>query len=307
MGAAGKLAVWLDRRFGWHRLPVPLGMIVLAEMREPPARAEPLRHRPADRPLRPSDRRRSRGGALPHGALAVPEKTADGEGPTALHHLADDRRDLQRPRAPADGQHGHAFRAQLPARAHVPGAGAQLLTPNPRRSAPSCTRASVRPRDHAQHPRRGLAPVRGARLVQPRPERRRRAVAGVDRGRRRVARAADEDPAHAADATRRPDGAPDLGHRRYPLVGRLADLRPRQGLHRQDARAERAASCASTRTGCCRRARRGSRLRRRARHPLDRPRPSCTRCSRSSTTRSATASRPSIRPGRTTGSTTARG
>src|SRR5262245_23880609 len=38
MGAAGgglkKLAVRLDQRFGWHRLPRPLGLLVLAEMRK---------------------------------------------------------------------------------------------------------------------------------------------------------------------------------------------------------------------------------------------------------------------------------
>ena len=30
----GNLAVKLDRRFGWHRLPLPLGLLVLAEMRK---------------------------------------------------------------------------------------------------------------------------------------------------------------------------------------------------------------------------------------------------------------------------------
>ena len=34
MGAAGKLAVWLDHRFGWYRLPKPLGILVLAELRD---------------------------------------------------------------------------------------------------------------------------------------------------------------------------------------------------------------------------------------------------------------------------------
>ena len=30
----GTLAVKLDRRFGWHRLPTPFGLLVLAEMRK---------------------------------------------------------------------------------------------------------------------------------------------------------------------------------------------------------------------------------------------------------------------------------
>ena len=38
MGAVGsglrKLAVRVDQRFGWHRLPRPLGLLVLAEMRK---------------------------------------------------------------------------------------------------------------------------------------------------------------------------------------------------------------------------------------------------------------------------------
>ena len=69
-----------------------------------------------------------------------------------------------------DGQHRHPLRAQRAHRAHVPGAGGRILTPNPRAGQSRAADARhLQAGHHAEPARRGLAPVHGPRLVQPRP------------------------------------------------------------------------------------------------------------------------------------------
>ena len=153
------------------------------------------------------------------------------------------------------GSAGTRFGRNVPLEHTYPETEPRLLTPNPRAVSRELHDARrVRARDDAERPRGGVDPVRGARLVQPRPERPRRAVADPARGGRRLARAARwgsgaRRGTRRADPARRPQTWRDA---RHALVGRLADLRARQGLHRQDARRARAGSCASTPTGCCR-------------------------------------------------------
>ena len=97
-----RVAVWLDHRFGWHRLPKPLGIVVLAELRKL------LR----DQNL--YDTGQPTGLSVPHaagdpetsryltGSFAVPSGNGDGDGAEPRYlHLAHDRRHLQRPREPA--------------------------------------------------------------------------------------------------------------------------------------------------------------------------------------------------------------
>ena len=242
------------------------GFLVLAELRKLLRDQQPPRHRPADRPLRPPRppviRRRSR---YLTGSFAVPSGTATGR--AALPHLAHDRRHLQRSRAtrswaaPARAS-AATSRSSTPSRSSEP----RLLTPNPRTvSLELHTRDEFMPattlnvlaaawlqfevHDWFSHGPNDLDEPWHISL---------------DEG-DAWPREADGDPADAARQVppirRR---AADLGHRRHPLVGRLADLRPRQGVHRPDAHRARAARSASTRTGCSRRPGRGPRLRRRA-------------------------------------------
>ena len=143
MGAVGgglkKLAVRLDHRFGWHRLPRPLGLLVLAEMRKLLRDQNLLRHGPADGPARAggaptTPRRRATSPARSRSRSNGDGASADGDGAEPRYvDLADDRRDVQRPREPVDGHDGHPLRPQLPAGAHLPGAEPRLLTPNARK------------------------------------------------------------------------------------------------------------------------------------------------------------------------------
>ena len=202
-------------------------MLVLIGLRNRLRAEEPLRHRP--RAARQARRL----------------------GPPALPDRAHARRHVQRPRRPADGQPRQPLRPQRPARVHRPRARRPAARAEPAARQPRAADARRVPAgDDAQPARRRVDPVRGARLVQPRQERAREPVGGPARRRRPVARAPDADPAHAPRPERRPGRAADVRHRRHPLVGRLADLRPRPGVRRRAAHAASTASCSSTSTAC---------------------------------------------------------
>ena len=179
---------------------------------DPAPRGEPLRHR-----ARRGEAVRGRGHA----------------------RLANDGRELQRPRQPGDGDDRGALRPQCPAREHVPRAAARPARPEPAaRQPPTADARGVQARDDRQCPRRRVAPVRGARLVQPRQEPARGAVRARARRRRPVGRAADANRAHAHRSVPGREQRPgDLGDDRLALVGRLADLRQRAGDHERAPRA----------------------------------------------------------------------
>ena len=107
MGLFTNAAERLDRRCGWDKLPLPLAMLDPDRAAQPPAREEPLRHRP--RAARQAGRRR----------------------PPALPDRAHARRHVQRPRRPADGQPRQPLRPQRPARVHRARAGGQAARAEP--------------------------------------------------------------------------------------------------------------------------------------------------------------------------------
>ena len=102
------LAEKVDRRIGWHRLPLPVGLLTLIGLRDR-LREQNLYDTGRGEIDRPDDRRRR-----------------------APPHRAHDRRLVQRPRRPADGDHGQPLRPQRPAPVHVSRAARALLDPNPR-------------------------------------------------------------------------------------------------------------------------------------------------------------------------------
>ena len=144
-------ATALDRRFGWDRLPRPLGVLTLAGLRTAAARGEPLRH---------GHRRAAR--RRPDGVPTRTARTLDGT-----------YNDLGQP---AMGAIGARFGRNVPLERTYPEQRRRSSSRTRASSAASCSRARVHPADDAERPRRRLAPVRGARLVQPRQERARRAV-----------------------------------------------------------------------------------------------------------------------------------
>ena len=182
--AAGRL----DRRYGWDRLPWPLGLMTLIGLRND------LREKNLyDTGRGPLDGRHLRPPALPDRAHA--------------------RRHVQRPRLPPDGQPRQPLRPQRPARGDGPRAGGQAARAQP---APRQPRADDPPRvpagDDPQPARGGVDPVHGARLVQPRQERAHNPWLVPLGTRRSLARA----PAmHDARARRRdPSADPDRPGRR---------------------------------------------------------------------------------------------
>ena len=180
------------RRLG--QLPLPLAMLDADRPAEPAAREEPLRHRP--RAARPARRRR---------APALPDR-------------AHARRDVQRPRRPADGQPRQPLRAQRPARVHGPRAGGQAARAESAARQPRAPDAGrVHAGDDAQPARRRVDPVRGARLVQPRQERGREPVASsrsptTTRGRSTRCRSSGRGRDPSADPTGPPTFVTDDTH-----------------------------------------------------------------------------------------------
>ena len=184
-------AAALDRRFGWDRLPRPLGVVTLIGPPHPAARGEPLRHRHDRVGPAASERRRH-----------LRTRTFDGS-----------YNDLEEP---SMGTSAPASAATSRSSSRIPEPLPQLLEPNPRLvSRELLTRDGVQAGDDRQRAGGRLDPVRGARLVQPRQERGGGAVRARARRGRRLARAADAHPAHApatpaipATARRRPTSPP---------------------------------------------------------------------------------------------------
>ena len=271
----------LDRRFGWDRLPLPLGVFTLAG----------LRTRLREQNLYDTGTRR-RDAVRPTDALRTTRGRLDG----TYNDLGSPRWGARRPASAATSRSSTRSPSSCPA-----------ARPEPARRQPRAADARrVHPGDDAEPARRRVDPVRGARLVQPRPEPARGAVGARARRRRPVAGAADEDPsARRADPTADPTGGRRPGSRTdshwwdgsqiYGSEPAFADaLRDARGRQAADRRATACCRATSTRTldyaaspGTT-----GSGSR------------SCTRSSRSSTTRSATGSPPSTRRGPTTSCST---
>ena len=218
----------LDRRFGWDKLPRPLGVLTLVG----------LRTRLREKNLYDT----GVGGvtAAPNGGPAHARRTFDGS-----------YTDLEQP---AMGMIGARFGRNVPLDGTYPEPQPQLLEPNPRLvSRELLTRDEFKPativnvlagawlqfkvHDWFSHGKNVPEEPFELELADddPWPERPMR----IERTR--------SDPAPDAKG-----GAADLRHRRLALVGRLADLRQRaRALGRRCART-RAASSASTPTASCR-------------------------------------------------------
>ena len=168
------------------------------------------------------------------------------------------------------------------------------MTPNPRVvSRELLTRDSFQPATSPEHARGGLDPVHDPRLVQPR--QRRQGATLESRCRpattaRRI-RCSSRAPPPTRRGRRMTGSAPPTHvNLETPLVGRLADLPDRRTLQSSVAHRATAANCSMVRPGRRRAARR--------RPLLDAARPAgraggsasacCSRCSRASTTPSAT-------------------
>ena len=138
----------LDRRFGWDKLPLPLGAADPDRPAQPPARAEPLRHRP--RPARPA--------RCPDHPRYLTARTLDG----TFNDLDD----------PLMGSLGSRFGRNVPLDRDGTRAGGEAARAEPASRQPGAADARrVLARDDAQPARRRVDPVRGPRLVQPRQER----------------------------------------------------------------------------------------------------------------------------------------
>ena len=126
-----RVAVWLDHRFSWHRLPKPLGIVVLAELRKL------LR----DQNL--YDTGQPTGLSVPHaagdpetsryltGSFAVPSGNGDGAEPRYKTSRTIDGtfNDLENPYM---GSTGTRFGRNVPLEYTFPETEPRLLTPNPR-------------------------------------------------------------------------------------------------------------------------------------------------------------------------------
>ena len=219
-----ELAHKLERRVGWYRMPLPLGVAVIALMRDR------LRQRNFFDTGQPTD-------------LALPESNGAGEPAYLTARTADGTfNDLGTPPWAAPGPVSRATsRSNTPSRRR----SRELSTPNPRLvSRGAADPRAVHPGDDPQRPGRGLDPVRGPRLVQPRPERPR-----TSRGRSRSTRTTPGPSGRCRSGGRRPTRPADprriaahVRHRRHPLVGRLAGLREHAGSQRPRSGTARAAS-----------------------------------------------------------------
>ena len=153
----------------------------------PPARREPLRQRPGP----------GRQAAAGRGRVAAPDR-------------AHARRDLQRPRAAADGKPRQPLRTQRTADAGLPRFARQAPRAEPADREPRAPDPGrVHPRDDAEPARGSLDPVRGARLVQPRQERGGGPVDDPARRRRPVADSIRcRSSARGSDPSSDPNGPP---------------------------------------------------------------------------------------------------
>ena len=243
MGLLSKTAGFLDRRFGWDRLPRPLGVLTLVGLRHT-LRKKNLYDTGASDAVAPTAGTRGR-------ARSTGATTTSGQ--------------------PAMGMIGQRFGRNVPVAITEPERLPDMLEPNPRLvSRELLTRDEFKPGDDRERPCRRLAPVRGARLAQPRQNDGREPfeveLASDDPWPERPMRIARTRP----DPTTRRRDAADLRHHRLALVGRLADLRQRRGVRARSARA-RAASSGSTPTAAAARPRRPDRPHRRRRQLLARP------------------------------------
>ena len=221
-------AAALDRRFGWDKLPRPLGVLTLVGLR--------TRLREKNLYDTGSAAPRPRRAAAPHST-----RTLDGS-----------YNDLEQP---AMGMIGARFGRNVPLEHTFPEREPRAARAEPAARQP---RAADARRVHAGDDVNVLA---GAWIQfevhdwfshgKNEPEEPVRARA---RRRRPLARAPDADRAHAQRSRRRTrtGGAADLRHGRHALVGRLADLRQRPGLRGRAAR-ERGRQAPPRRpTACCR-------------------------------------------------------
>ena len=185
MGLLSRMSYRLDQRFGWDRLPRPFGVLTLIGIRQR-LRERNLYDTGTGVPLAP----------VPAGDDShLTARTLDG----SYNDLSD----------PAMGAIGARFGRNVPIRRTWPEPEPAILTPNPRAvSRELLTRERFIPATTLNVLAGCLAPVRGARLVQPRQERGARPVAGRDRGRRPVVRAADAIPRTRRDPTQTGDGPP---------------------------------------------------------------------------------------------------
>ena len=229
MKAIEKLAAKLDHKYGWDKLPKPAGLLALIGLRQT-LREENLYDTgrgPLDKP--------------------------DVDDHPRLHDRAHARRHLQRPGRPADGQPRQPLRAQRAAREHLAETAERMIEPSPRPiSRELLTRDEFIPattlnllagawiqfevHDWFSHGKNETEnpweiPLAGRRLAG-HPMR-------IERTRR--------------DPSAEPSGPPTFVTDDTPLVGRLADLRPRPRVRDGDALGRARQAAARRRTGCRRR------------------------------------------------------
>ena len=178
----------LDKHVGWHRMPLPLGMLTLIGLRDR-LRAKNLYD-------------------TGRGTHEVPEPADDRH--LTARTIDGTFNDLRRS---ADGQLRQPVRPKRPASLYGRRVGGDDPRSEPARDQPGAPDPRRVPAgDDAQPARRGVDPVRGARLVQPRQGRSEEAVEGPARRRRPVARPSDDDPADAARSDVRSGRADDVHH-----------------------------------------------------------------------------------------------
>ena len=167
------------------------------------------------------------------------------------------RRHQQRPAVPEDGRGRLPVRAQRAARARLP-RYRQPARPQPARRQPRADDARrVQAGDHPQPAGGGVDSVHGPRLVRAQALEDRRRSTSRRRPATTGARRSIRVPRVGARAgARRLDAPARLRQPQQPLVGRVADLRLRSRHGAEAAHATSAASCASSRPGCCRSIRR---------------------------------------------------
>ena len=276
MGLLSKTAEMLDRRFGWDRLPRPIGVLALVGLRQS-LRRENLHD------------------------TGVSDVVAPRGGDTSVRRLDGSYTDLDQPTM---GMIGQRFGRNVPVSITSPEPLPGLLEPNPRVvSRELLTRHEFKPativnvlagawlqfevHDWFSHGKNEAEEPWELELADDDPwaERPMR----IERTRR--------DPSH-------PDGgAADVRHRRLALVGRLADLRQRRGVRATRSAPARAAGSGSTRTASSRATSTKRSISPASPATSGSASRSCTRSSRGSTTRSSSTSPASTRNWTTTRST----
>ena len=214
----------------WYELPRLLADGRLVEMRTETAQEEPSRHRRTAR-ARPGDSGQSRSGVT---------------------EPAIDRRHAERSALPEDGSGRPPLRAQLSARAHVPGHGEPADSQSARGQQGTDDPRHVQAGDHPEPRGRRLAAVHGPRLVRAREieDRVHRYPHASGRRLRRAERA--RAAKRARRGARRIEASAGLRQPQQPLVGCVADLRRRCGDGRESCGRRSAASSGSSRPACFR-------------------------------------------------------